>query len=187
MKNGSSASIVTIQGEIDVPKLLPRNGPTEIFDCARPTFAASLSAKRTRHVFPFLDVASAPIVHENHAENVLARVGHRDRVAESRCGAADKKRHLKLEIEQLASAERRRRLFVGGAHLAVWPSNRRSGNDDARCAAVISDRHMNPTRFVSKFLLENKHFCCFFLQQTSCKSLDRRRALCARVKIKYVL
>ena len=47
-----------------------------------------------RHVLPFLDVASRPVVHEDHAEYVLVCLARTDRLAESIASAADKKGHL---------------------------------------------------------------------------------------------
>ena len=59
-----------------------------------------------RHVLPLLDVARTPVVHQHHAEDVLLRLAHRDRLAQ-RVALADDEGSLQLDVQLGGRAEAR--------------------------------------------------------------------------------
>ena len=105
----------------------------------------SLAVERPeRHIFPLLDVARAPVVHQHEAEDVPLGFGDRDRLAE-RIGLADDAGRLELEIELGRRAEDRL-LAVGQLELALRTADRGAADDDRACPAVVGDGHVQPVR-----------------------------------------
>jgi hypothetical protein len=74
-------------------------------------------------VLPLLDVPGGPVVHDDHAEDVLLRRLHPDWPTQGRRLAAHKEGHLQLEVHEAAGAEDRR-FGVVRARLAVRPVDR---------------------------------------------------------------
>ena len=113
------------QPEIEVANDFPRNGPERL-------------------VLPGLDVASAPVVDEHDAEDVIAERRRRNRRSEH-ARHADDESQLELDVESPTRPEARRRV-VGRLRLAGGSHDRRSADDDRSRAAVVADRKMTPVR-----------------------------------------
>lgn len=111
------------------------------------------SAKTTRAIFPASKVnthrkdrryaLTAPVVHGDQSENVLARLRGRERVAELGGRAPDEEGHLELEVHEPAGA------VTGGRALdrlglAAGPADRRARHHDRAGSAVVADRQVFP-------------------------------------------
>ena len=111
-----------------------RNGRTKV-----------LGRERTqRHILPLLNVPGRPVIHENHAENVLVGPLHPNRLAHLIAGP-NKKRHLELKVNQLARTEDRR-LILERLRLTVRPPEVGARDDDRAGAAMVAHRQMQPIR-----------------------------------------
>jgi hypothetical protein len=75
------------------------------------------------HVLPLLYIPGGPVVHDDHAEDVLLRRLYPDWLAQGRRLAANKEGHLQLEVHEAAGAEDRR-FGVVGTRLAVGTVDR---------------------------------------------------------------
>ena len=95
-----------------------------------------------RLVLPGLDVASAPVVDEDDAEDVLERAVDRDGLAR-RARSPDHESELELDVEAPARAEDGC-LGIRRLRLARRPPDRRSADDDRPRAAVVRDRELPP-------------------------------------------
>mmetsp|Transcript_5796 Transcript_5796/g.18243 ORF Transcript_5796/g.18243 Transcript_5796/m.18243 type:complete len:430 (-) Transcript_5796:18-1307(-) len=95
-----------------------------------------------RDVLPLLDVARTPVIEGREAEDLLVRLGDRDRLAELVAGA-DVRGHLELEVDGGRRAERRGRLRVGTL-LPVGARQRGAADDDGGRAAVVPDGDVQP-------------------------------------------
>src|SRR5919106_853205 len=93
-----------------------------------------------RLVLPGLDVARAPVVDQNGAEDVVERLGDRDRLAVGARHAHDEA-ELELDVELLRRAKGRR-VRVRRLALAVRAVDLRAADDDRSGAAVVADRQM---------------------------------------------
>ena len=89
-----------------------------------------------RHVLPRLDVARAPVVDEDDAEDVVGEGLDGNGLAEP-ARDADDEAELELEVEPAARAEGRR-VLVGRLPLAARPDDVRAADDDAAGAAVVA-------------------------------------------------
>src|ERR671924_108276 len=90
-----------------------------------------------RLVFPGLDVARAPVVDEDDAEDMLAERGRADRLTEF-AGQADHEAELELDVEPRGRAERRLG-SVGRLPLSPRPPNRGCAGHDGSGPAVVAD------------------------------------------------
>src|SRR5215207_2200336 len=90
-------------------------------------------------VLPGLDVAGGPVVHQQHAEDVVERALNRHRLAHL-AGRADHEAGLELDVEAHARAELR-----PGALPARAP-NRAAARHNRSRSPVIADREMPPVR-----------------------------------------
>jgi len=97
-----------------------------------------------RLVFPCLNVTCRPIVHENHAEQVIRCITNPDNVAHVRVGA-NETTQLELKVE-LAAGSQDRLLDVGTwvlQDLAVRTLDGCAADYDTRRSAVVTDRQMH--------------------------------------------
>ena len=99
-------------------------------------------SRSQRHIFPNLDVARGPVVHEHVAEDVL--LGVVDGYAFAQVVAlADEGPELEFHVEMLARGESRGfgGCFCGGVEdcLAVGSADGGPGDDDGGGAAVVGD------------------------------------------------
>ena len=123
-RSSSSASGVT-QAEIEVAKLLPRNGPSGTYSHAWMSRALQSLTSTTPKTWSREGARSAP------ARRACSARRRRSR-ARARCRAA--------------ATGRRRRVGVGRLCLAVRPADRRAADDDRAGAAVVADRQVAPVR-----------------------------------------
>ena len=92
----------------------------DILSCSRPRSCAHLKADNPRgdasrpvlraersqwNVLPLLNIAGAPVVHDDEAEDPVLRLGHGDGRSWRVGGTANEESHLELEVEKLAGTE----------------------------------------------------------------------------------
>ena len=100
-----------------------------------------LREERTeRLVFPRLDVARRPVVHEAEAEQVALDRVDRYRFTQ-RVARADEHANLELVIQPPARAEHRR-IRPFRLRLTPRPAHGRAADDERRGPAVVADRHV---------------------------------------------
>src|SRR4051794_32503078 len=97
-----------------------------------------------RHVLPGLDVAGAPVVEADDAEDVLLELVDPDPAAELGPDADDEA-ELGLDVEPSAGSVRRR-VLVRRLALPAGPDDRRTAGHDGAAAAVVADRQVPPVR-----------------------------------------
>ena len=124
IRNGSSASSGTIQGEIEVANDLPRNGPSGWY--SQRWIARALQSLTS-----------------TNPKMWSARVGCGDRRAERRAVAGDEA-ELELDVKARLGAERRRVARLGRRPLAARAADRRAAHDDGARAAVVADGQVAP-------------------------------------------
>ena len=107
-----------------------------------------------RHIFPLLDIARAPVVQQDKAEDHLFGLLLAEHLAHRR-RLADHDAHFEFEIEPLARPETRH-LRARRLQLAARPAHLGAGDHDGRGAAVIADRHMQPVR-LQRVVLAAEH------------------------------
>src|SRR5258708_9944834 len=83
------------------------------YDPRRDRGAEVLGEKRPQgNIFPFLNVAGAPIIDKDHAEDVLLRSIYRNGPAQ-RVAWTNEESHFQLEIHIAAGPKRRRLRVIG--------------------------------------------------------------------------
>src|SRR6516165_4048668 len=102
-----------------------------------------------RNVFPFLDIACAPIVYQDHAENVIRCSCDGNGFAELITGA-DKKAHFQLEIQRSRGTKVWQESIVG-LGLAAGPVYIHAAGDDGAGSAMVRHRQMQPVGQESVF------------------------------------
>ena len=95
-----------------------------------------------RHVLPRLDVAGAPVVEQDHPEEVVAGLGERHGHTEVR-RPSDDEADLGLDVEAGARPERRQRR-TRGTVLPAGPDDVGPARDDGAGASVVRDGQVLP-------------------------------------------
>lgn len=79
---------------------------------------------------------TTPVIHKNHAKDVLFCILNIDRLAHGVAGA-HKEGHLQFKVQQ-ATWTKSRRLIILGSGLAIWPSDGGTRNHHTRGSAMVS-------------------------------------------------
>src|ERR1043166_3265661 len=95
-----------------------------------------------RVIFPGLQIARTPVIHQNEAENVIRGAIDRNWLAQG-IARSDKERGFQLVIKAAARPENRR-WRIGRLDLAMGPPHLRTTRDNRTGAAVIRNREPFP-------------------------------------------
>ena len=129
---------MTTQGEMEVPMFLAPNGPRGMYSHFWMSLRQRVSSRTGGAGVP-----GRPVVHEDHAEDVLPGLLGGDGVPQGGAGAAHEEGHLQLEVHEAAGTELGR-LRLHGPSLAVWPADWSPGDDHRGGPAVVAHGQVLP-------------------------------------------